>query len=151
MEYKRKIMNLLVNDNELARAILIKDSNFKDFDYPTVIHKASMENKNIFSYLLIPKLQDTIESYVLMSFNFDYSKNSIISYVTVTFNILTHIQLQEVDYDFLRLDFIVQKIKEILNRNNDFSSKLYLINEVDLPPANENYIGSKLVFKTIMV
>lgn len=146
-EYKDKIMEKLILDDEIAQVILNKDTDFLS-TVPSIPSRLKMKYKNIYPYFLIPDVQNTTESYVISQFGFRYNSNGRIANVTIEFKILTHIDLQQTNEGILRLDFIVDRMKKIFNLDNDFGARLYLKIEQDLPPL-EKYVATKLVFDTM--
>ena len=150
-EYKQKIMNKLIFDDDIAKALLNKQSDFlhQHYSIPTIPEKLKMGYKNIYPYFLIPKIQDAAESYIISQFKFQF-RNIIINKVFIEFRIFVHVDLQQTDENILRLDFITNRMKKIFNENSEFGiGDLYLQLEEDLIPINDKYIVTKLLFSTM--
>jgi len=110
--------------------------------------KVSLKNKNIFTYFFIPDIQNTVESYIFMNFQFNYH-NRLINGVRILFRIFTHVDLQRTNEGFDRNDFIGERIKELFDGNIGFGlGELVVKNQQDLSPLNDKYIVSEVVIDT---
>jgi len=110
--------------------------------------KVALKNKNIFTYFFMPDIENTVESYIFMSFNFSYH-NRLLSDVRIIFRIITHSSLQKTNEGYERNDFIGERIKEIFDGQRGFGiGELIIKGQSDLSPLNGDYIVSELVFDT---
>lgn len=150
-EYKDKIVEALMLDDKISQALYNTQDNFLD-SIPTPQNKLSLRYNNIFPYFLVIEIQDKVESYIFMDFEFMYNKNSTIAEVVVEFKIFVHREIMRTDASILRMDFITERLKEIFHGHDcNLGAQLYVVNEKSLPSYRDKYLVSRLVFKTISV
>lgn len=146
-EYKHKIMNLLISDDEIAQLILNTDSNYTA-TVPSDLNKGRMKNENIFTYMLNPKIKTDTTSTIMMSFKFRRSSRQI-KQVNIIVEIYTHFTSQQTDQGDERNDLLGERITELMDGNRDFGiGEMQLQDEMDLKPVKEDFVVSRLLFET---
>src|SRR5690348_3495388 len=110
---KNIILNKILSSQELCKAIYYNDTNF--LDQPDIEYTSNLIYDRIFPFRFVPKVDADMKSYLTLSFrnykpvNGSYKVGKIIVYV------FTHRTLYRTDYGFLRTDYMLQKVDELLN------------------------------------
>lgn len=96
MDYKREIINTIINDYELVRLI---DDNYVDMTDESTIDADDLRYVNIFPYYYNPETVVEEKCFIFMTVDTPNVKNSLIKDMEVTIIVVANQGLMRVDYD----------------------------------------------------
>lgn len=151
-DYKNTILIRLVGNQDICKAVFYQNQNFleqPDVDYKEV----GLIHSNIYPYDFIPstaeELKDT-KTYITLSVT-DYRKASGNQFRAgnVFVKVFAHKTLFRTSYDFLRVDFIVSKIEELLGGKRGIGiGELEFIGMKEYQ-VNGDYLGTYLHYRPV--
>ncbi len=147
---KMEFVRRLATDEQLARCILCKDSNFLDYELPPD-YSARLPFVNIFPCKYVVDVQESVESYITMTFTYDtaYQEN-VWKRGEVSFYVFCHKSLIGTDYGCLRQDFMLNRVCEVLldTRFVTWVGKLEFDSMVEVTVDEDgNYVGNMITFR----
>lgn len=138
MQYKKKIMSLLIQNENIVSAI----------DEPDLSPDELIYN-NIFPFLKVPKTQEEAKCYVTMKVDTtNIQRNEIYKNFVITICVLCHESKMCTPYGGIRTDVIAGEIVRLLNWREDIGFTLELTSDTE-SILNEDYHIRQLVFETI--
>lgn len=138
--YKNQILEAIVSDEELIKAIANNNIDFLNIEVP---NPATLLYKQIFPYKwTAPEIPDNKEVYITMSFDVGRINGGIFNEIVFTIYVFIHKDIMRVDVGEtyqLRSDFILEKLEELFQDSSEFGvGRLELIN------TGEIFISSEL-------
>jgi len=112
-KYKEKVVEILISDMDLCKAVYYNNQNFldqDDFDTSLLIYN------NIFPFRFIPDAAQTQKTFITLTFGRITASSSTIKSERFCLNVFTHRDLFRTDYNATRVDFIINKIDQLMNR-----------------------------------
>ena len=149
-DYKQKIMEALISDDELVKAIANNGENFLEQE---VENPADLIYKQIFPYKwTAPQIPDRKEVYITMNFAIDRLDGGIFNRIGVVIYVFVHKDIMRIfdgEQYHLRSDYILQKIESLLHNSTDFGvGRLELVDNGDIFLSTD-LPGFFLVFVTV--
>lgn len=141
------ILSKLIEDQEIVKCLVNNESNFLDIPLPEDFDASSLIYKNIYPYKYIPTIETTPKTFITTSFNYrakgmSYKNGSIYFYV------ISHNSLIKTDYGFLRYDFLINQIDELMNYSRDIGlGKLEFYDMADFS-VNDYYSGAYIGYRS---
>jgi len=154
--YKNTILEMLISNDNIVRAVANPTSNFLDEppidkqDIKDLIDNPSdLLYQNIYPYSYIPETQDTQKTFITLKFgNYKYVNNYFKS-GEICFYVFSHYKLLRTDYSTLRTDYIINEIHKIFNATDKLGiNKLGFKTMSDFNP-NTYLLGSYIVYDAI--
>ncbi|ASA22754.1 hypothetical protein [Paenibacillus donghaensis] len=135
-EYKDTIINRLLSDQELCKAVYYADEGF--LEKPDIDDLDNLIYENIFPHRFIPDTTETAKTFVTISCT-DYRPTGN-SFKNGLLNIymFTHRDLFRTDYGYTRMDFIMTKIEELMNSKRGIG-----LGELGFGGLNEYVVNEK--------
>lgn len=141
------ILNKILGNQELCKAINYNELNF--LDQPNISPTSILVYDRIFPHFFIPSNSDnSIKTYVTMSFRNYRPINGFFKAGYIYIHVFTHKTLYRTAYGYLRTDFLLQKIDNLLNDLTDLSIGKLSFEKMDEYIVNEVYSGNYIVYKT---
>jgi len=138
MQYKRKLMSLLIQNDNIVTAI----------DEPDLSPDELIFN-NIYPFLKVPESQEIVKCYITMKIDTtNIQHNDIYKNFMITLCILCHESKMCCEYGGVRTDVIAGEIVNMLNWRDDIGFTIELVSDTE-NVLNEKYHIRQLVFKTI--
>lgn len=146
-EDRNFILKKLISDQELCKALYYNETNF--LDQPDIERTSQLIYRNIFPFNFIPP-QEENEKRTYLTFRFRKFRpvNGFYKSGDIWINVFTNRDLYRTDYGVLRIDFIIDKVDELLNGIEGISIGKLQLAEMDEIYVNQNYSGSYLIYKT---
>lgn len=120
-DYKQLVLETIISDEELVKAIANNNTNFLD---TPVENPADLIYKQIFPYKwTAPEIPDRKEVYITMSFTVDRLDGGIFNNIAFSMYIFVHKDIMRVEVEgmpMLRSDYIMEKIEECFHKSKDF-------------------------------
>lgn len=143
---KVTVMMRLLSSQGICKALHYSDKNFLDKPDLNDNEKIDLLYTKIFPYRKVP-LNDSVGTYITLSFR-DYNLvNTSFKSGYIYIDVLTHVDLIETDHGFLRYDFIVSEIDELMNQQLGIGvgkPQFYRMSEIYV---NEKYMGMFVAYK----
>ncbi|MNZ99586.1 hypothetical protein D3C78_1189180 [compost metagenome] len=149
-DYKNTIVQRLVGNQEICKAVFYQNSDFleqPDVDYTNLLYS------NIYPYDFVPSTDEMLsimKTYIALSVT-DYRKASGAQFKAgnVFVRVFTHKNLYRTDYDFLRVDYLVSKIDELLSGERGIGiGKLEFVGMKEYS-INSDYMGTYLHYRPV--
>ena len=137
-EYKVKILQALISDEKLVKAVGSVDDDFEDV---VIEDPYELLYKNIFPFKKVPKVNDEQKTFITLRFsgfklvNGDFKDGKIIFYI------FTHQDLMRTNYGVLRTDYILNRVDELFNGSRDFGIGKLNFSGFDELDINDSYTG----------
>lgn len=141
------IINKIIESPQIVKALYYTDANF--LDKPDLEKPEKLIYNNIFPFRRIPDDNDlkTRKTYLTLSFRDYRPVKTAFKSGLIYISVFTHQDLFRTDYGFLRTDFIINKIDEILNNNRAVGigkTSFYYMDEYYI---NSTYSGLTIGYK----
>lgn len=148
--YKNQIMEAIVYEEDLVKAIANNQTNF--LDYP-VENPADLIYKQIFPYKwTAPEIPDRKETYLTMTFDVSRAEGGVFNNIVFSIYILVHKDIMRINTGeefMLRSDYIMEKLEELFHQSSQFGiGRLELIDTGELFISRE-LPGFYLTFATV--
>ncbi|ASA21822.1 hypothetical protein [Paenibacillus donghaensis] len=135
-DYKNTIMNRVLEDQELCKAIFYTDQGF--LEQENIEDTSDLIHKNIFPHRFIPNISEDAKTYITLSMtNYRLVKSSYKSGLIAIY-MFTHRDLFKTDYGYSRMDFILTKIEELMNNKRGLG-----IGKLEFAGLNEYVVNEK--------
>lgn len=139
MKYKRKIMGLIINNNNIVEAINATD----------IVNTDDLIYTHIFPFFKTTGISGISGTYITLKLNStSIKKNDIYKQFILTLNILCRQDQMETEYKGSRVDVIAGELVQMFNWNSKIGFDLELFSDME-DPLNETYYIRELKFKTI--
>jgi hypothetical protein len=103
--------------------------------------------KHIYPYRFVPQAETDKSTFITLSFR-NYKKvNVTYKFGYVCIYIITHRDLIETDYEFLRYDYIAAEVDTLMNQQRGLGIGKTEFEEMDEFIVNEQYMGVYLKYK----
>lgn len=145
---KNTILMRLLGSQGLCKALKYKGKDF--LDQPDIEDPSELLFTNIFPYFRVPSVTEEAETFILLSFrdyrpvrNKDVFKSGFIDIYTIT-----HKNLVETDYGFLRYDFMMSEVDKLMNETRGIGiGKVEFSHMDEVVINNEHYLGNVVKYK----
>lgn len=149
-ENRNELIQRLAMDDELAKCLLNKSTNFKETTV-TKIEKSKLINTQIFPYLKTTGNLDTAKTYITMKFKYKRSKSgNVFKAANVTFYVLCSDTLSIITtpYGVLRPDYVLMQIDRLINdtRGDGWIGKMTLEGMDDVVDQSGKFIGLTVTY-----
>lgn len=149
--YKNKVLEtLLLEDNELVRAIANSNTEFMDNE---VVDPTSLSFTQVFPFKWMgADVLEKKETYVTMSFGVEGLSGRQFNSITFTIYIIVHKDIMRIfheDQYKLRTDFISERIEELLNNSPDYGLGRLALTDAGEVFVSKLYPAVFLTFRTI--
>lgn len=151
-DYKNKIIQRLVGNQNICKAVFYQNRDFldkPDIDYA----EKGLIYSNIFPFDFIPTTNEELKimkTYITLSVT-DYKKarNTEFRAGNIFINAFTHKNLYLTDYGFLRIDYLISEIDQLLSDERGIGiGKLEFIGMKEYK-INNDLLGSYLQYRPI--
>ncbi|MFS0857339.1 hypothetical protein [Paenibacillus taichungensis] len=139
-----EVLDRLLSDTEILKAVVHNDTNFLDKEIPNV---DDVVYKHIYPHRFIPKTADEKKTYVTISFGNFGAVGSSFKSGFVTFTVITHQDLFRTDYGCMRVDYVLQKIDELMNQTRGMGIGKLQYSNMDEVSLNTDYHGMYVKYK----
>lgn|GEM_PF-2083198 len=146
-EYRNKILTRLLASQEICKAIKYADPSF--LEQPDLAEPDELIDKNILPYLFAPDTSESGETYVSICFKKFQPINAALRSGLIYIGIFTHHALFPTDYGTTRIDYLLDKIDETLDKQHGFGLGKLELFEMDELTVNEKYSGAYLTYTTV--
>lgn len=144
--YKSKIIQKLISDDNIVRAIGISQKNFLDKNI-TPPEPHSLIYNNIYPYAYIPEAEDLMKTYITIMFNNFQLNKTFYKVGDICFYVFCHFSLQETNYAILRSDYLINQIDEVFNRTHDLGIGSLQFNGMGDIKVSKYHFGSYIRYK----
>lgn len=131
---KHKIMQLLVNSQDLLSCIRASDIDKSDLDNGDLYR-----DKYIFDYLRLPDLKSEVKNYVCFEVNDSISTYDSRVTRTITFRVVSYKGETITDWGISRQDLMALIVKDIFDWNGDFGLTLQKTRDYGAVTADDYY------------
>jgi len=135
-DYKNTIMNRVLEDQELCKAIFYTDQGF--LEQENIEDTSDLIHKNIFPHRFIPNIIEDAKTYITLSMTNYRLVNSSYKSGLIAIYMFTHRDLFKTDYGYSRIDFILTKIEELMNNKRGLG-----IGKLEFAGLNEYVVNEK--------
>lgn len=149
-EYKNTIIERLVGNQNVCKAVYYQDRNF--LDKPDV-SPDQLIYENIYPYNFVLTSEESLKikkTYITLSLTDFRSAGGVFfkaGYINI--GVFCHKDLFRTDYGFLRTDFLVSEIDEMLNSKRGIGiGELQFVGMRELM-INESYIGNTIQYRPV--
>ncbi|PIH59678.1 hypothetical protein [Paenibacillus sp. LK1] len=139
-----EVLDRLLSDTNILKAVVHNDTSFLDKEIPNV---DDVVYKHIYPHRFIPKTADEKKTYITISFGKFRPVGTAFKSGFVTFNVITHQDLYRTDYGCMRVDFIIQKIDELINQTRGMGIGKVEFSNSDEISLNTDYHGMYITYK----
>lgn len=148
--YKDQILEAIVSDDELVKAIRNNNTEFLGLE---VENPGDLLYNQIFPYKWkAPEIPDRKEVYITMSFAVDRMSGGIFNAITFDIYVLVHKDIMRVDIGerrMLRSDYIMERLEALFHNSSDFG-----VGRLELVDTGEVFVatdmpGFYLTFATV--
>ena len=149
-QYKYKILNKIIDNEKIVKCLYFnkeEDTDFLDKQLPTDFNKLTLLYKNIFPYSFVPDIQTETASFITLTFNNFKLVNGFFKSGNLIVNAFVHKSLIRTDYSFLRTDFLINQIDEIMNETRDLGIGKLQFSGMGEYPVNASFIGSWIKYE----
>lgn len=149
---KSEIMQSIVQDDNIVKALINKDADFLDTDIPDGFVRKSLIYTQVLPYKFFPNVKT--EENIFISSKFRYEKDgNFFKIGYITFFIITHINLVRTNEGILRYDYVLNQIDELFNKDNSLTR---IVGKMSLDVAedlciNENWIGLLVKYRASFI
>ena len=141
---KTNFLNILSNDERLAKCLISGKKNFLDYEL-TPDDASGLAYTQIFPYNHVLGTLDTASSYITMKFRYVRSKGgNFFKNATITFFLFCNEPIVQTAYGVLRYDYMLQRLSELLNdtRSEEWFGKMMLDSVEDITVGSQgDYLG----------
>ena len=116
-KYKNKILELLMGNDNIVKALGNNDINF--LDTASISNPKDLLFENIFPYCFVPEPEDEQKTYITLMFQCRGGK-FYYKIGTIGFYIFSHNDLLKTNYPEMRTDYIVNQIDTLFHENQNF-------------------------------
>jgi hypothetical protein len=146
-EYKNTVINRLLSDQELCKAIFYADKDFLEKD--DIEYTDELVYNNIYPHRFIPDTATETNTYLTITCSdFRPTGNSFKNGLLAIY-MFTHRDNFKTEYGYTRMDFVLSKVEELLNSQRGIGIgelQFYSLNEY---VVNEKFQGYALIYKTM--
>jgi hypothetical protein len=136
-KHKNTIMQMLINDENIVKAIGNNESNFLDITYPNQTRELLFNN--IFPYPFVPDIEDEQKTYITLSLQ-SRSGGKYYKVGSIIFYVFTHYNLLKTDYPEIRTDYLMHKIDSLFHESDAFGiGELQFVRQSDLLVTKSHY------------
>jgi hypothetical protein len=144
---KITVMMRLLSSQGICKALHYAEKDFLDKSDLTDNDKINLLYNKIFPYRKVPDINQTASTFITLSFR-DYNLvNTSFKSGYIYINVLTHVDLIETDHGFLRYDFILSEIDELMNQQLGIGIGKPQFYKMDEIYVNEKYMGMFVAYK----
>ncbi|WP_124116933.1 hypothetical protein [Paenibacillus xylanexedens] len=143
-KYRLEVLDRLLSDSGILKAVIHNNTNFLDKDIPNV---EDVVYKHIYPHRFIPKTSDEKKTYVTIYFGNYQPVGTSFKSGYVTFTVLSHQDLYRTDYGCMRVDYIIQKIDELMNQTRGIGIGKVKFSKMDEVSLNTDYHGMYITYK----
>lgn len=145
--YKNTILQRIVSDQELCKAVQYNDKNF--LDKADIDDTTTLIYDRIFPYKFIPDTNTEEKTFITLSVGrFQYVNNSFKEGLIII-SIFTHRDLFRTDYSKTRVDFILNKIDSLLNYKSGIGLGKLEFDMLDEIAVNDKFQGAYVCYRPI--
>lgn len=148
-QYKQSIILRLLQSQDICKAIYYQQQNFLEMgnieDPTTLIYN------NIFPHSFVPSVDDQAKTYLAVHFNRFRNINGSFKSGLIYISVFSHRTLFKTDYGTTRIDFLLNKIDEVLNGFRGIGIgklEFYEMDEFTVHNAN-TYSGAYIAYKPV--
>ncbi len=134
-KHKTTILQKLLSDEELIKAVYYPDSNYLDKPKPDT---GLIMYRNIFPYRYVPTTTEEARAYITMSISYRKS-GTYFKVGSITLFVFCNQDIMTTDYGFLRVDHIISRIDTIINKSREFG-----IGKIELDMVDEMVVEGKM-------
>ena len=149
---KLEFVRRLSVDEQLARCMLCKESDFLDYELPSD-YMELLPFIHIFPCKYTVDVKENVDSYITMSFEYDTAfQENVWKRGEVTFYIFCHKSLIQTDYGCLRQDFMMNRVCEIMldSRYETWIGKLEFEHMYEVTVDDDvDYVGHAITFRMV--
>jgi hypothetical protein len=143
---KSTIISRLISSQNLCKAVHYTDSDF--LSKPDISDPAGLLGyKNIYPFRFVPQSSTEKSTYITLSFRNYRKVNVAYKFGYVCIYIITHKDLIETAYEFLRYDYIAAEVDELMNNQRGLGIGRTEFEEMDEFIVNDQYMGVYLKYK----
>ena len=149
-DYKNNLVKKILSDDIIVKALHYSTPNFISLALPA--DKTTLTNKNIFPYKHVPGIQEEAETFITMSFRFEWdgANKRTLRDMSMFIYIFTHQRLQKTDYEAIRTDMIADRIEALLQATFCFGvNRVLLKSRYEYNMAESEYSGCVLQFDAV--
>lgn len=149
--YKNTILQRLVSDQEVCKAVFYQHSNF--LEQPDIDDYDDILYSNIYPYDFLPTTAEelaTKKTYITMSVT-DYrpASGSRFRAGNIFIKVFTHKDLYQTDYGYLRVDYLISAIDELFSSERGIGiGKLGFMGMKEFQ-INGDYLGTYLHYRPV--
>ncbi|MCM3273903.1 hypothetical protein [Paenibacillus elgii] len=147
-EYKFTIISRLLENEELSKAIYYNDTDFlgkPNVNDPT----EKLVYNHIFPYRFIPDVNESKQTFITLSFRKFRLVNNHFKTGLIYVNVFTHRDLFKTDYGCTRIDFLTNKVDELLNQKRGIGIGQLEFVDMDEIVVNDKYQGNYICYKPV--
>lgn len=141
-----EVFDRLLSSPDILKAVAYNDTNFLDRELPNV---EEVVYNHIYPHRFIPKTSEEKKSYITISFGNFGAVGAFFKSGYVTFTVITHQDLFRTDYGCMRVDFIIQKIDELINQSRGLGIGKTEFSKMDEVSLNPDYHGMFVTYKVV--
>jgi hypothetical protein len=146
-EYKNTIINRLLSEQELCKAITYTNTGF--LEQPKIEKTEELIYRNIFPHRFIPDVSDSAETYITLSLSNYKLINSKFKSGLVNIYMFTHRDLFKTDYGYTRMDYIMTKVEELMDSKRGIGLGELVFAGLNEYVVNEKFQGYVLTYRPV--
>jgi len=146
-KYKNTIMLKLLESQNICKALFYNETNFLNKD--DIEDTSILVYDNIYPHFFVPNVDDTAKTYLSIHFKRFRPISNVFKQGLIFISIFTHKSLFKTDYGVTRVDFLLNKIDEIMNKQRGFGLGKLELYEMDEFSVNNSYSGAYLSYKPV--
>lgn len=138
-------MERLLSSEGICKALYYNKTNF--LDQSDIADPSELIYSKIYPYKFIPDVNSDQSSFITMSFGKYRPVGHYFKSGFVTLYVIMHRDLYRTDYGFLRTDYILGEIEELINSQRGLGFGKPEFHDMDEIHINEKYSGSYVTYK----
>lgn len=146
-EYKNTIIGRILENQELCKALFYQSPDF--LEQPDIEDTTELIYKCIFPHRFIPDINMETGTYIALALGDYRLVNNSFKTGIVSVNVFTHRDTFKTDYQCTRVDFIANKIDEMLNYKDGIGLGKLEFKALNEYVVNEKFQGYAITYKPV--
>ena len=146
-KYKQLIVFKLLESQDICKALNYQTENFLELD--DIEDPTELIYNNVLPHMFVPYVDDTAKTYLSVHFKKFKSISKSFKSGLIYVSVFTHKSLFKTNYGVTRIDFLLNKVDEILNGMRGIGLGELEFYEMDELMVNNSYSGAYLSYKPV--
>ncbi|OMD71212.1 hypothetical protein [Paenibacillus odorifer] len=146
-DYKNTVINRLLSNQDLCKAIFYKDEDFLEKE--SIEYTDKLIYKNIYPHRFIPETAADAETYITISCTDYRPTGRSFKNGQLGIYMFTHRDLFKTDYGYTRMDYIMTKVEELMDGIRGIGLGELVFAGLNEYVVNEKFQGYVLTYRPV--